>query len=190
MLCILALATGSNPDGITGPLIGYSHGEALARLHAVTLVIRRDNEKAVRRKQARFRAIEIINFLWLDRICAWTIRWIFRNDYRSQLLTAFTYIFCVAFEWRVWRQTRTRIMAADFDVVLRLLSVSSVLPSSFAFFLRRGPIPFGIALIDNGLPWPTGFSQADKQKEWISSLRSLGRFLPFGGSTSMRLLTA
>jgi hypothetical protein len=36
-LRILLLAPGSNPDGITGPLIGYSHAEALARLHAVTL---------------------------------------------------------------------------------------------------------------------------------------------------------
>jgi len=40
MLRILLLAPGSNPNGITGPLIGYSHGEALARLHAVTLVAR------------------------------------------------------------------------------------------------------------------------------------------------------
>ena len=47
MLRILLLAPGSDPDGITGPLIGYSHGEALARLHAVTLVIRRQNEEAV-----------------------------------------------------------------------------------------------------------------------------------------------
>ena len=52
MLRILVLAPGCNPDGITGPLIGYSHSEALARLHAVTLVIRRDNEASVRRKQA------------------------------------------------------------------------------------------------------------------------------------------
>ena len=35
MLRILLLAPGSNPTGITGPLIGYSHAEALARLHTV-----------------------------------------------------------------------------------------------------------------------------------------------------------
>jgi hypothetical protein len=38
MLRVLLLAPSSNPGGITGPLIGYSHGEALARLHAVTLI--------------------------------------------------------------------------------------------------------------------------------------------------------
>jgi hypothetical protein len=38
MLRILLLAPGSNPDGITGPLIGHCYGEASARLHVVTLI--------------------------------------------------------------------------------------------------------------------------------------------------------
>jgi glycosyltransferase involved in cell wall biosynthesis len=183
MLRILLLAPDSNPDGTHGPLIGYSHGEALAKLHSVTLVIRRDNEEAVRRRQSPFCAIEVISFPWLDHIHAWCFRWIFRNNYFSQALTAFNYFFYLAFEWRAWRQTRTRIMAGEFDVVLRLLPVSSVLASLFAFFLRRGPIPFIIGPINGGLPWPTGFTQAEKQKEWISNLRGFYRFLPFARST-------
>jgi len=183
MLRILLLAPASNPDGITGPLIGYSHGEALARLHTVTFVIRREDEAAVRGKQAPFRAIEVISPSWLDRIYSWSFRWIFKNNYRSQVLTAFNYIFCVAFEWRAWRQTRSRIKAGEFDLVLRLLPISSVLPSLFAFFLRRGPIPLVIGPINGGLPWPAGFRQADKQKEWISNLRNFYRFLPFARST-------
>jgi len=55
MLRVLILARDSNPDKTHGHLIGYSHAEALARLHAVTLVIHRDNEKAVRRAQGRSR---------------------------------------------------------------------------------------------------------------------------------------
>jgi len=183
MLRILLLAPGSNPNGITGPLIGYSHGDALARLHLVTLVIGRSNEAAVRRGQAPFHGIEVIDLPWLDRIYAWCFRRIFKNNYRSQVLTAFNYIFCLAFEWQAWRQTRTRIKAGEFDVVLRLLPISSVLPSAFAFFLRRGPIPFVIGPINGGLPWPTGFRQAKRQKEWISDLRSFYRFLPFAQST-------
>jgi glycosyltransferase involved in cell wall biosynthesis len=183
MLRILLLAPGSDPDGITGPLIGYSHGEALARLHAVTLVIRRQNEEALRRRQTPFRAIEVVNLPWLDRIYAWCFRRIFRNNYRSQVLTAFNYLFCLAFEWGAWRQTRSRIRAGEFDVVLRLLPISAVMPSPFAFFLRRGPIPFVIGPINGGLPWPSGFSQAEKQKEWISGLRNFYRFLPFARST-------
>ena len=183
MLRILLLAPGSNPDGTHGSLIGYSHAEALAQLHAVTLVIHHDNEEAVRRKPALFSAIEVVRLPWLDRIHAWCFRWIFRNNFASQALTAFNYFFCLAFECRAWRQTRARIMAGDFDVVLRLLPISSVLPSPFAFFLRRGPIPFVIGPINGGLPWPTGFRQADKQKEWISNLRDFYRMLPFGRST-------
>jgi glycosyltransferase involved in cell wall biosynthesis len=183
MLRILLLAPGSNPNGITGPLIGYSHGDALARLHAVTLVIGRGNEEAVRRRQGPFHAIEVISLPRLDRIYAWCFRKIFRNNYRSQVLTAFNYVFCLAFEWQAWRQTRIRIKEGEFDVVLRLLPISSVLPSAFAFFLRRGPIPFVIGPINGGLPWPAGFRQAERQKEWISDLRSFYRFLPFARST-------
>ena len=183
MLRILILARDSNPDGTHGHLIGYSHAEALARLHAVTLVIHRDNEKAVRRRQGPFHAIEVVSLPWLDRIHAWCFRWIFRNNYFSQALTALYYFFYLAFEWRAWQQTRARIFAGDFDLVLRLLPVSSVVSSPFAFFLRRGPIPFVIGPLNGGLPWPTGFRQADEQKEWVSNLRNCYRFLPFARST-------
>jgi glycosyltransferase involved in cell wall biosynthesis len=183
MLRILLLARDSNPDKTHGHLIGYSHAEALARLHAVTLVIHRDNEKAVRRAQGPFQGIEVVSLPWLDRIHAWCFRWIFRSNYFSQALTAFNYFFYLAFEWRAWQQTRARILARDFDVVLRLVPVSAVLSSLFAFFLRRGPIPFVIGPINGGLPWPPGFTQANKQKEWISSLRRIYRFLPFARST-------
>ena len=182
-LRILLLAPESNPDSPSTALVGYSHSEALARLHTVTLVTRHGNEEAVRRKQAPFHAIEAISLPWLDRIFAWSLRWIFNYDYGRQTLTAFGYPFSVAFEWRAWRRLRTRIMAGEFDVVLRLLPITSVLPSPFAFFLRNGPIPFVIGPINGGLPWPQGFGQADKQKEWISNLRNLYRFLPFARST-------
>src|SRR5438034_4339750 len=183
MLRILILARESNPDKTHGHLIGYSHAEALSRLHAVTLVIHRDNENAVRRAEGPFRAIETVSLPWIDRVHSWCFRWIFRNNYFSQALTAFNYFFYIAFEWRAWQQTRARILAGGFDVVLRLLPISAVLPSPFAFFLRRGPIPFVIGPINGGLPWPPGFSQADREKEWISNLRNFYRFLPFARST-------
>src|SRR5712691_8911371 len=96
-LRILLLAPDSNPDSISTSLVGYSHSEALARLHAVTLVTRRGNEAALRRKQASFHAIEVISLPWLDRIYAWSFRWIFKNDYGSHALTAFNYPFSLAF---------------------------------------------------------------------------------------------
>ena len=40
-----------------------------------------------------------------------------------------------------------------------------------------------IGPINGGLPWPSGFGQLEKQKEWVSNLRNLYRYLPFARST-------
>ena len=69
---ILILAPDCNPDSICVPFISYSHAEALANLHDVTLVVRSPSEESVRRRQAPFRAIEVIRMPWLERIYAWT----------------------------------------------------------------------------------------------------------------------
>ena len=183
MLRILVLAPDSNPEGVSIPYVTYSHAAALAQLHEVTLVVRSTVEDAVRRAKAPFRAIEVVRMPWLERIHAWSFRWIFRSNFATQAVTAFAYPFALAFEWRAWRQLRHRIFAGEFDVVLRVVPMTAVLPSPFAFFLRKGPIPFVIGPINGGLPFVKGFSQADSQKEWISSLRGLYRFLPFARST-------
>jgi glycosyltransferase involved in cell wall biosynthesis len=187
-LRILLLAPDANPESITGPLLSYCQAEALARIHDVTLVIGRvlmgtTGEAAVRRARGPFRAIEVVRMPVLERIYSWSFRSIFNCNYRSQALTAFNYPFSIAFEWHAWRQLRRRILFGEFDVVLRLLPIVSVLPSPFAFFLRKGPIPFVIGPVNGGLPWPPGFSQAENQKEWVSGLRSLYRFLPFARAT-------
>src|SRR5579859_4029826 len=181
-LRILVLAPDCNPDGITNPLIGYCHAEALARLHDVTLVTNPLSEDALRRANAPFRAVEVIRMRRTEYIQEW-VRRIFKFNFRNQVLTALSVPFSIAFECGAWRQLRQRISAGEFDAVLRLLPITAVLPSPFAFFLRKGPIPFMIGPINGGLPWPEGFSQADNQKQWVSSLRNLYRFLPFARST-------
>ena len=67
--------------------------------------------------------------------------------------------------------------------MLRIYPMNAVFPSPFAFFLRKGPVPFVIGPLNGGLPYVPGFSQAENQKQWISSLRNLYRFLPFARST-------
>jgi glycosyltransferase involved in cell wall biosynthesis len=182
-LRILVLAPDADPEGTCGPLLGFSQAEALARFHDVTLVVRSSREENVRRRQGPLHSVEVIRQPSLDRIYAWSFRWIFKNDFTGRALTAFNYPFSVAFEWQAWRQVRDRIRAGEYDVVLRLLPVSAVLPSPFAFFLRNGPVPFVIGPVSGGLPWPVGFGQAEKQKEWFAGLRDLYRFLPFARST-------
>ncbi len=182
-LRVLVLGPDCNPEQVSIPFVTYSHAAALAQLHDVTLVARSSVLDALRRAKAPFRAIEVVRTPLLDRIFAWAFRWIFKNNYDSQLLTAFKYPFSLAFEWRAWRQLRRRIFAGEFDVVLRLVPMSPVLPSPFAFFLRQGPIPFVIGPLNGGLPWPSGFTQLKKQREWIAGLRSVYRLLPFARST-------
>jgi glycosyltransferase involved in cell wall biosynthesis len=185
-LRILVLAPDCNPDSVCGPLISYSQAAALAQLHDVTLLIRSPYERLVTRRGGPFRAIEVVRMPRIERIYSWTLRRIFKNNYRNQLWTAFGYPLSVAFEWFGWRQMRNRITAGEFDAVLRLLPITAVLPSPFAFFLRNGAIPFVIGPINGGLPWPEGFSQADNQKQWISGLRKAYRLLPFARSTYRR----
>ena len=165
------------------PYVTYSHAAALAKLHDVALVIGAPVEDNVRRAESPFRTIEVVRTPLLDRIYAWSFRRIFRSNFDSQAVTAFGYPFSLAFEWQAWRQLRRRIFAGEFDVVLRLLPMSPVTPSPFAFLLRKGPIPFVIGPLNGGLPWPPGFSQLENQKEWVSNLRNLYRYLPFARST-------
>jgi glycosyltransferase involved in cell wall biosynthesis len=184
---ILVLAPDCNPDSITTPRLAYEQARALARLHAVTLVVRAGNEETVRRAGRAFHAIEAIRLPWLDPLYKWALRRIFKYDYGRQSLTAASYPLQIAFEWRAWRQLRRRIRSGEFDVVLRILPVVSVLPSPFAFYLRNGPIPFVLGPLNGGLPWPKGFPQLDNQRReagyGVSKLRGLYRYLPFARST-------
>jgi glycosyltransferase involved in cell wall biosynthesis len=182
-LRVLILGPDCNPENTSVPFVAYSQAAALAQIHDVTLVARSPVEDALRRAKAPFRTIEVVRMPLLERIHAWGFRYIFKSNFASQALTAFGYPFHLAFELRAWRQLRRRIFEGEFDVVLRIVPITAVLPSPFAFFLRKGPIPFVIGPINGGLPWALGFSQADNQKEWVSRLRNMYRFMPFARST-------
>ena len=182
-LHILVLAPFCDPETASMPYVTYSHAAALAKLHDVALVVGAPTETRVRRAKAAFRTIEVVRMPRLERIFDWCFRKILRSNYDTQVLTALSYPFSLAFEWRTWRQLRRRIFAGEFDVVLRLLPMSPVIPSPFAFFLRKGPIPFVIGPLNGGLPWPPGFTQLEHQKEWSANFRSLYRYVPFARST-------
>jgi glycosyltransferase involved in cell wall biosynthesis len=182
-LRILLLAPDCDPTRVSIPFVTYCHAAALAQLHDVALVIGSPVEDHVRGANAPFRTIEVVRMPLLERLFNWSFRTFLKGNYDTQWLTALMLPFSLAFEWRAWRQLRRRIFAREFDVVLRILPMTAVLPSPFAFFLRKGPIPFVIGPITGGLPWPPGFSQVENQKEWVSNLRGLYRYLPFARST-------
>lgn len=182
-LHVLLLAPDANPESICGPLIGYSQAQALAELHDVTLVVRSACKEALRRKQGALHSVEVIRLTQLERFYSWIQLRIFKNNRESHTLQALRFPFSIAFEWQAWRQLRRRIMAGEFDIVLRLLPITAVMPSPFAFFLRNGPIPFAIGPINGGLPPSPGFSRARNQKQWITGFRNLYRYVPFARST-------
>lgn len=181
-LRVLLLAPGCNPESVSIPFVSYCHAAALAQLNDITLIVGEAGEDALRRANAPFRAIEVVKTPLLQRFYAWSVRRIFRNNHDTQALTAFGYPFALAFEWFAWRQLRHRIFAGEFDVVLRILPMTAVLPSPFAFFLRKGPIPFVLGPLQGGLRSAPGFSRPDK-REWTFLVRSLYRFLPFARGT-------
>jgi glycosyltransferase involved in cell wall biosynthesis len=179
-LRLLVLGPDCDPETVSIPFVSYRHAAALAELHDVTLVVRTGVEASVRRANAPFRSIEVVQTASLERIYAWSFRTIFRSNWDSQWVTAFSYPFAITFEWLAWRQLRRRVFAGEFDVVLRVLPMTAVLPSPFAFFLRKGPIPFVLGPLQGGLPSAPGFSQPDKKSFGV---RKLYRFLPFARST-------
>jgi len=182
-LRILVLAPFCDPNMVSVPFVTYCHAAALGKIHDVTLVVGSPSEGNVRGANGPFRTIEVVRMPRLERIYDWFLRKVFKYNFDNQKLTAFSYPFSLAFEWSAWRQLKGRIHRGEFDVVLRVLPMSAVVPSPFAYLLRKGPIPFVIGPINGGLPWPSGFSQLEHQKEWISGLRSLYRYMPFARST-------
>jgi glycosyltransferase involved in cell wall biosynthesis len=182
-LRILLLSEQNNPDWVSVPLVGYLHAAALARLHDVTLVTHDRNRPALASQAQPFREIITCSIPWADRIFAWAVDVVFKNEYGSQALTAFRLPFYWLFEWWVWRHLGPKLQAGAYDIVLRITPVAPVLPSMLCWFLRKGPVPFVIGPINGGLPWPTGFQQAERQKEWISGFRDFYRYVPFARAT-------
>ncbi|HEY0704517.1 MAG TPA: glycosyltransferase family 4 protein [Candidatus Acidoferrales bacterium] len=182
-LRILVLAPDADPKRVSIPFVTYCHAAALAKLHDVSLVVGSPVEDNVREAKAPFHSIEVVRIPWLERIYEWSLRRIFKYNYDTQVLTAFGYPFSLVFEWYAWRQLRRRIFAKEWDVVLRVLPMTPSLPSLFSFLLRKGPIPFVLGPLNGGLPWPAGFAQLESQKEWISNLRNVYRYLPFARAT-------
>lgn len=182
-LRILALGPDSHPEAVSIGLVTYLHAAALARLHDVTLVVRAPQADIVRRAGGAFKAVEAVDAPWLEAANDWIFRRILKRDYNTQWRTAIRYPLALAFERRAWRRFRRRIRAGEFDAVIRVSPMSATMPSPFAWYLRRGPIPFVVGPVSGGLPWPTGFPQLQRAKERISALRGAYRHLPFARST-------
>src|ERR1035441_8920768 len=113
-LRLLLLSPSCDPGAISIPFVSYCHAAALAKLHDVTLVVGSAVEGPVRRAEAPFRTIEVVRRPKLDRFFNWGFRTFLSSHYDTQLLTAYSYPFSLAFEWLAWRQLKRRIVAGQF----------------------------------------------------------------------------
>jgi glycosyltransferase involved in cell wall biosynthesis len=182
-LRILLLAQQNNPDWISVPLVGYHHSSALASMHEVTLVTHVANRAAIAESKAPFKHVQSIDLGIWERFYDWCFAHLFAGDHGSQILTAFRIPFYWAFEWFAYRLYSAALRRGEFDAVVRLTPVAPVIPSLFAKRCKRLGIPFIIGPINGGLPWPSGYPQAQRGKEWISNLRAIYRLLPWAKST-------
>ena len=142
----------------------------------------------MRESSGGFHAVEPVPPSWLDRFYAWVFRRIFKNNHGSVVWSALCFPLSIAFEWRAWKQLRTRIFGGEFDVVLRILPIDPKMPSPFSFFLRKGPIPFVDRSAQRRLAMAErlqtiGQAPASRPATGQRSLRSLYRLQPFARST-------
>lgn len=182
-LRLLLIADSNNPEWVSVPLVSHNHSTALSRIHEVTLLTHGDNRAGIESCKNSYKQVRYITMPWLDKLEYWAFNHIFKRDFGSQALTLFRVPIYLMFEWRAWRAMRKELAAGAFDVVLRLTPVSPAMPSFLSGRLKRLGVPFVVGPINGGLPWPPGFQQASRDKEWIGKFRKLYRFLPYMAST-------
>jgi glycosyltransferase involved in cell wall biosynthesis len=90
----------------------------------------------------------------------------------------------VDFERQVWSRFKPALRNHQFDVVHRLSPMSPTLPS---FLASKSPVPFVIGPLNGGLSWPPGFQgELRREREYMTHVRQLHRYLPFYRSTYSR----
>ncbi|MHC5211501.1 MAG: glycosyltransferase family 4 protein [Planctomycetota bacterium] len=184
---VLLLAEAANPEWVSVPLEGWSHGRALCELVDGHLVTQVRNREAILRaglEEGRdFTAIDservagpmhrLANALRGGKGRGWTT------------MMAFSAIPYYYYERLVWRRFGPELRRGAFDLVHRLTPLSPTVPSLLAARCRRHGVPFVVGPLNGGVPWPRAFGGARRaEREWLSYVRSLHRWMP--GYRSMR----
>jgi glycosyltransferase involved in cell wall biosynthesis len=84
-----------------------------------------------------------------------------------------------AFEKKVWARFESEMGKRKWGIVHQLTPLSPTIPPKIATWCRRAGVPFVWGPINGGLPWPPGYaSELAQEREWLSKLRGLHRYLP------------
>jgi glycosyltransferase involved in cell wall biosynthesis len=180
-LRVLVVAEAANPEWTSVPLVGWSHYKAISEVVDVHLVTQVRNRSAIvatgLKEGIDFTAIDtevlavplykLARFLRGGTDRAWTI---------DTAIASLSYYY---FEYLVWRKFFKSKSNVKYDLVHRITPLSPTTPSFLAKRLRSISIPFIVGPLNGGVPWPKEFYSAQtKEGEWLSSVRTLHKFLP------------
>lgn len=182
-LKVLLIAERANPEYGSIPLRGWCHGRAISEVADVHIVTQHWNGPA-------FLRAGFTDFTGLDTSMVHEPTKLLISALRGgkgkgwTLDTALSGLEYYYFEWRVWQQFGQRIRAGEFDIVHRLIPSTPTVASTIAKKCKQAGVPFVLGPLNGGLPWPKGFNTVRHQeKEWLSYIRDVYRFLPAYKST-------
>lgn len=183
---VLLIAEQCNPESTSVPLVSWYYYRALRDRITVHLVTQIRNRAAIERSGLvhgqDFSAIDS------ERIArpVWRLASILRGGKGKgwttvMALNSLSYYY---FEYLLWKQFGAAIALGVYDVIHRLTPLSATVSSLIARKCAKARVPFVVGPMNGGLPWPRGFGKVQAQeREWLSSVRNLSRFMPYWRST-------
>jgi glycosyltransferase involved in cell wall biosynthesis len=180
-LRVLILADDCNPEWPSLPVVAYKYARAIADYADAAVVTQIRNKPNLERTglgRAKVIYLDTENIAApLNRLgnvlggrgVGWTTR------------IALAYPSYLYFEYMAWKRCRQELLAGNFDLVHRVSPMSPTTPSYFATVC---PVPFLLGPVNGSLPWPEQFqSELAREREWLSLVRGLHKFLPFYRTT-------
>lgn len=178
---VLILAEQCNPDWPSLPIVGFKAAKAISEIIDCTIVTHIRNKENIEKTGFSVTEIIYINNEYIAKPIYKISELIRGSEGGWTTAMAFNYPSYLAFEWEAWKELKERINHGEFDLIHRITPMSPTLPSIIA---TKTEIPFVLGPLNGGLKWPDHFNnERGKEKEWLSPIRNIYKFLPFRKAT-------